>query len=224
MPFTGERYVPEVRGQIYYEHVHRYALAFEIAGGLDVLDIASGEGYGAAYLAIAARSVVGVDVDPESVRHAAARYTAMNLSFLAGSCTRIPLASHSIDLVVSFETLEHIEEHDEFMREIARVLRPDGQLLISSPNKLVYSDDAHYHNPYHARELYFDEFRDLLQRWFARSCVYGQRIIATSAIHPLRGVARGARCISPSPHGDERIGLPALPAPAYFLALCSRSG
>src|ERR1700738_1690997 len=105
MPFTGERYVPEVRGQIYYEHVHRYALALELARDLDVLDIASGEGYGAAYLAIAARSVVGVDVDPESVRHAASRYTAMNLRFLAGLATRIPLPDASIDLVVSFETI-----------------------------------------------------------------------------------------------------------------------
>jgi hypothetical protein len=223
MPFTGERYVPEVRGQIYYEHVHRYALAFEIGRGLDVLDIASGEGYGAAYLALAARSVVGVDVDAESIRHAAARYTAMNLSFLTGSCTRIPLGSQSIDLVVSFETIEHIEEHEQFLAEIVRVLRPNGQLLISSPNKLVYSDDAHYHNPYHARELYFDEFRDLLQRSFARCRVYGQRIIATSAIHPLRGVARGARCITPAAEGDDHVGLPALPAPAYFLALCARS-
>ncbi|HEY6233473.1 MAG TPA: class I SAM-dependent methyltransferase, partial [Candidatus Elarobacter sp.] len=161
MPFTGERYVPEVRGQIYYEHVHRYALAFELARDLDVLDIASGEGYGAAYLAIAARSVVGVDIDAESIRHAASRYTAMNLSFLAGSCTRIPLPDASIDLVVSFETLEHIEEHEQFMREVVRVLRPHGRLVISSPNKLVYSDEGHYHNPFHARELYFDQFRDL---------------------------------------------------------------
>jgi SAM-dependent methyltransferase len=222
LPFTGERYVPEVRGQIYYEHVHRYALAFEMARDLDVLDIASGEGYGAAYLAIVARSVVGVDIDAESVRHAAARYTAMNLSFRTGSCTRIPLPSESIDLVVSFETIEHIEEHEQFMRELVRVLRPHGRLLISSPNKLVYSDKAQYRNPYHARELYFDEFRDLLQNWFPFCRVYGQRIIATSAIHPLRGVARDARCIGPSPHADER-GLPTLPAPVYFVALCSRS-
>ncbi|HEV2740897.1 MAG TPA: class I SAM-dependent methyltransferase [Candidatus Elarobacter sp.] len=222
MPFTGERYVPEVRGQIYYEHVHRYALAFELARDLDVLDIASGEGYGAAYLAIAARSVVGVDIDAESIRHAASRYTAMNLSFLAGSCTRIPLPDASIDLVVSFETLEHIEEHEQFMREVVRVLRPQGRLVISSPNKLVYSDQGHYHNPFHARELYFDQFRDLLQHWFAHTRIYGQRIIAASAIHPLRGVAADARCIGPMTRADER-GLPALPAPAYFIALCFRT-
>ena len=222
MPFTGERYVPEVRGQIYYEHVHRYALAFGLARDLDVLDIASGEGYGAAYLALAARSVVGVDIDDESVRHAASRYTALNLSFRLGSCTAIPLDDASTDLVVSFETLEHIEEHEQFMREIVRVLRPNGKLLISSPNKLVYSDQGNVRNPFHARELYFDQFRDLLQHWFADARIYGQRIIAASAIHPLRGVAADARCIGPTTRADER-GLPALPAPAYFIALCSRT-
>ena len=222
MPFTGERYVPEVRGQIYYEHVHRYALAFELARDLDVLDIASGEGYGAAYLAIAARSVVGVDIDAESIRHAASRYTAMNLRFAAGSCTAIPLPDASMDLVVSFETLEHLEEHEQFMREIVRVLRPHGRLLISSPNKLVYSDQGQFHNAFHVRELYFDQFRDLLQHWFPHCRLYGQRIIAASAIHPLRGVAADARCIGPTTRADE-AGLPALPAPAYFIALCFRT-
>ncbi len=222
MPFTGERYVPEVRGQIYYEHVHRYALAFDLARDLDVLDIASGEGYGAAYLAGSARSVVGVDIDPESIRHAASRYTGMNLSFVAGSATALPLPDASIDLVVSFETLEHLEEHEQFMREVVRVLRPGGRLMISSPNKLVYSDEGNFHNPFHARELYFDEFRDLLQYWFPHCRLYGQRVIAASAIHPLRGVATDARCIGPATRPDER-GLPALPAPAYFIGLCFRT-
>jgi SAM-dependent methyltransferase len=222
MDFTGERYVPELRGQIYYEHLHRYMLAFGMARDLDVLDIASGEGYGAAYLAIAARSVVGVDIDPQSVRHAAARYTAMNLSFRAGSCTQIPLADKSVDLVVSFETIEHIEEHERFLAEIARVLRPDGRLVISSPNKVVYSDRDRYANPYHVRELYFDELRDLLCGWFAQVRLYGQRIIAASAVHPLRGLAPDARCISPTVRESEH-GLPALPEPAYFIAVCARS-
>jgi SAM-dependent methyltransferase len=127
-----------------------------------------------------------------------------------------------MDLVVSFETIEHIEEHEQFMREIVRVLRPHGRLLISSPNKLVYSDEGHFHNPFHARELYFDQFRDLLQHWFADTRIYGQRIIAASAVHPLRGLAADARCIGPMMRADER-GLPALPAPAYFIALCFRT-
>jgi SAM-dependent methyltransferase len=220
MAFTGERYVPELRGQIYYEHLHRYMLAFAMARDLDVLDIACGEGYGAAYLAVVARSVVGVDIDIASVRHAAARYTAMNLSFRVGSCTHIPLPDNSVDLVVSFETIEHIDEQERFLSEISRVLRPDGRLIISAPNKLIYSDRTGYQNPYHVRELYFDQFRDLLSNRFAHVQVYGQRIAAGSVVHPLRGFAHGARWINPS-GSDEQSGLPALPEPAYFLAVCS---
>ena len=222
MDFTGERYVPELRGQIYYEHLHRYMLAFGMSRDLDVLDIACGEGYGAAYLAIVARSVVGVDIDPQSIRHAGARYTGMNLSFRVGSCTDIPLADDSVDVAVSFETIEHIEQHERFLKEIVRVLRPDGRLIISSPNKAVYSDRDQYQNPYHVRELYFDELRDLLCSWFSEVRLYGQRIVAVSAVHPLRGLAPDARFVSPTVREAEH-GLPALPEPAYFIAVCARA-
>lgn len=222
MDFTGERYVPELRGQIYYEHLHRYMLAFGMSRDLDVLDIACGEGYGAAYLAIVARSVVGVDIDPQSIRHAGARYTGMNLSFRVGSCTDIPLADDSVDVAVSFETIEHIEQHERFLKEVVRVLRPDGRLIISSPNKAVYSDRDRYQNPYHVRELYFDELRDLLCSWFSEVRLYGQRIVAVSAVHPLRGLAADARFVSPTVREAEH-GLPALPEPAYFIAVCARS-
>jgi len=222
MAFTGERYVPELRGQIYYEHLHRYMLAFGIARDLDVLDIACGEGYGSAYLAIVARGVIGVDIDPVSVRHAASRYTGMNLAFRVGSCTHIPIADQSVDLVTSFETIEHIDEHERFLSEIERVLRPDGRLIISAPNKLIYSDRSGYQNPYHVRELYFDEFRDLLCSHFEDVQLYGQRIVAGSAVHPLRGLAAEARWINPSGREIDQ-GLPALPEPAYFMAVCSRT-
>src|ERR1700682_3580605 len=104
MTFTGERYIPELRGKIYYEHFHRYAMVLELARDKDVLDIACGEGYGTAALALVARSAIGVDIDQDSIRHAAARYTAMNLDFRLGDCTQIPAADASVDVVVSFET------------------------------------------------------------------------------------------------------------------------
>ena len=135
LPWTGERYVPQVTGQIQLEHIHRYLLAREYANEKDVLDIACGEGYGSAILAETARSVVGVDIAAEAVRHAATRYRRDNVQFRLGSCIKIPLDSHSMDLVVSFEALEHLDEHKAMMAEIKRVLRPSGVLLISSPDK-----------------------------------------------------------------------------------------
>jgi ubiquinone/menaquinone biosynthesis C-methylase UbiE len=162
MEFTGERYVPEVRGAIELEHVHRYLQAREIAAGKVVLDIACGEGYGTALLAGLAARAIGVDISREAVRHAKARYVAGNIEFLVGSCARIPLPDRSIDLVTSFETIEHHDQHEKMMQEIKRVLRPRGVLVISSPDKQHYSIDTGHRNEYHVKELYAHEFKALL--------------------------------------------------------------
>ncbi|MDB5092388.1 MAG: hypothetical protein JWO85_489 [Candidatus Eremiobacteraeota bacterium] len=221
MRFTGERFVPELRGQISYEHLHRYEIARRFARDQDVLDVACGEGYGASYLAQVARSVVGVDSDVDAIRHAASRYTAMNLRFRIGDAAQLPLADGSFDLVVSFETIEHLADQEGMLSEISRVLRADGRLIISSPNKLVYSDLPDYQNPFHVRELYFDEFRELLQRHFPSCAIFGHRIFAASAVHPLRGIAEGPGWLGTLDH-DGGSGLPVLPAPTYFVAVCGR--
>ena len=220
MTFTGERFVPELRGQIAYEHRHRYAVALECARDRDVLDIACGEGYGSSLVAAVARKVIGVDIDDVSIRHAASRYPAPNLSFRVGSATAIPLDDRSIDVVVSFETLEHLREQREMLSECVRVLRPDGRLLISSPNKLVYSDARGVVNPYHVRELYFDEFRDLLAEFFPEIRLYGQRIVGGSVMHPLQGAAPATGWFDSSGYAKPGIGV--LPDPEYFIGMCGR--
>jgi ubiquinone/menaquinone biosynthesis C-methylase UbiE/FtsZ-binding cell division protein ZapB len=187
LEFTGERFVPQIDGNIKYEHLHRYALAIELAKGRSVLDIASGEGYGSALLANHAASVTGVDIDVESVDHARVQYGHFaNLNFLVGSCDAIPLADSSIDLVTSFETIEHHDRHEEMMQEIKRVLNLDGLLIISSPNRLVYSDEQHYTNPFHVKELYYQEFLDLLKQYFQHIHIYGQKLAINSCITPLK--------------------------------------
>ncbi len=221
MEFTGERYVPTEQGEIRQEHVHRYAWAQPLAQGRDVLDIASGEGYGAAMLAQSARSVTGVDIDPDAVRHAAARYAAANLRFIEGSAAQIPLADASIDLAVSFETIEHHDRHDEMLRELRRVLRPDGVLVLSSPNRVVYSELAGHHNEFHVRELDFAELDVLLRRHFPAVRYYGQRMSAGSLVVPIGG--EGAATISP--FADAPAGVapraPKMPDPVYFIALAA---
>src|SRR5687768_2473380 len=124
LDFTGERYVPEIRGDIALEHLHRYLLAKQLVAGKTVLDIASGEGYGSSILAESAFKVAGVDISREAVSHAQAKYRAENLEFLLGSCSVIPLSDASVDVVVSFETIEHHDEHELMIKEIKRVLRP----------------------------------------------------------------------------------------------------
>ena len=140
MAFTGERYVPTVQeSPMRYEHLHRYALALDfVRRGKSVLDMASGEGYGSAYLSQVANSVIGVDIDRECINFSRQKYgNISNLEFIVGSCDAIPLSSESLDIVTSFETIEHHDKHDEMMRKIKRVLKPGGVLVISAlPNNL----------------------------------------------------------------------------------------
>jgi ubiquinone/menaquinone biosynthesis C-methylase UbiE len=221
LDFTGERYVPSIKGQIYYEHLHRYAIAERMCAGKRVLDLACGEGFGAAFLARRAATVVGVDIDGETLVHARRMYYQANLRFLTGSASSIPLPDASVDVVVSFETIEHLDDHEAMLAEFQRVLTPGGVLFISSPNKLVYSDKAKYHNPFHVHELYYEEFRDLLQRRFPNVAIYGQQLVASSVLHPLGGaLSEMARWYSGN---VERIdlGLPTLSDPVYFIAACS---
>lgn len=182
MKFTGERFVPQIHGNIELEHMHRYLMACELAAKKDVLDIACGEGYGSARLARSAYQVYGVDISNEAVVHANASYAADNLRFLVGSCEAIPLPDQSVDLVVSFETIEHHDKHDEMMLEFKRVLRPDGIVIISSPDKQVYSIEPNYKNPYHVKELFADEFKVLLSNHFKNTKYFGQKVTYGSAI------------------------------------------
>lgn len=222
LTFTGERFLPEVRGTIFYEHWHRYAAATSLVAGKRVLDAACGEGYGSRFLAQAAASVTGVDLSPAAVAHASQRYVRDNLRFLAGSVTALPLADASIDAVVSFETIEHLEGQAEMLAEFRRVLAPDGVLVISSPNRLVYNEAGGEANHYHVRELDRDELAALLAPGFPQQAWYAQRVIAQSALwaeggHP--GAPAYLRLAADAPSASAE---PA--APMYFLVIAAAAG
>jgi len=220
--FTGERYVPTEEGDMRYEHLHRYGWAAQTIKGLHVLDIACGEGYGSAILAKYAKEVTGVDISHEAVEHAVERYgDVANLSFRQGSATAIPLADASVDAVVSFETLEHLTQHDEMLAEIHRVLKPGGFLILSSPNKKVYSDDRNFRNEFHVRELYFEELDALVKRYFSGVTYYGQRLATSSVILPgdRQDAAYSALTLD---QAGVTVRTPKLDAIMYFLAVCSK--
>lgn len=181
---TGERLMTDNRTHTMAEHLHRYAIAGRFVAGKTVLDVASGEGYGSHLLATQAAFVYGVDVAADAVAHASRKYPRDNLRFLRGSATAIPLADAAVDVVVSFETLEHLREHDQMMTEIRRVLRPGGMLVISSPDKRYYSDLPGYQNPFHLRELYREEFHALVRRFFRHARFFVQRMSYGSLVVP----------------------------------------
>lgn len=179
----GERFLPDqMPGTIALEHMHRYLFCAPLVAGREVLDIASGEGYGSALLARSATRVTGVDIDAGAVDWARKRYQAPNLEYRVGDCREIPLDDASVDVVVSFETLEHHEHHEAMMLEVRRVLRPGGLLIISTPDREVYSDNVGFHNPFHVKELYEDEFRALLARHFGQLRMLRQKVTAGSLL------------------------------------------
>lgn len=181
---SGERLTASSFDATAVEHLHRYALAEALTSGKDVLDIACGEGYGSNLLAKTASSVTGIDISKEAIEHARSKYRIPNLRFIEGSADCIPVGTASVDLVVSFETLEHHDKHDEMMLEIKRVLKQNGCLLISTPDRFHYSDIPNYKNEYHVKELYLNEFRDLITRYFKNLRLLFQKIIYGSVILP----------------------------------------
>jgi ubiquinone/menaquinone biosynthesis C-methylase UbiE len=185
--WTGERLVTQITDKYgAIEHLHRYALAMQIVKDKTVLDIASGEGYGSNLLSYRAKSVVGVDISSEAVDHANAKYKKPNLDFVTGSTSKIPLADASVEVVISFETIEHHDEHQLMMREIKRVLTPGGLLLISSPEKNNYKF-READNPYHIKELTLDEFEALLKEKFKQYKIFNQRFVYGSIITRITG-------------------------------------
>jgi len=222
LAFTGERFIPGVQGEIWLEHWHRYLFAARWASGRRVLDVACGEGYGSALLARSAAHVTGVDVSEQAVAHARAAYAAQqNLEFVAASCTRLPLPDAAFDVVVSFETIEHIEAQEAFLEEIARVLAPGGVLVLSCPNKVEYSDKRDYQNEFHVRELYREELERLVARRFPEIAWHGQRPTFYSVIAPEGAAGAGElfEAVKDEPAGAARK----LSAPLYYLLVAGRT-
>jgi SAM-dependent methyltransferase len=220
--FTGERFLPGVIGEIAYEHCHRYAFARRFANGRRVLDAACGEGYGSALLAEVAASVIGIDIDAGVVAQASATYGKNGkVHFEVASASRLPLPDASIDVVVSFETIEHLEAVDQrpMLDEFARVLVPDGVLILSSPNRPEYSEARGYANPFHLHELDCDELAQLLQprfpaqRWFRQRRYLGSAIWSETPGQRFEALAGSAAAVAAA----------TLPPAMYFIVVASRS-
>jgi SAM-dependent methyltransferase len=219
--FTGERFLPGVSGEIAYEHWHRYAFARRFVAGKRVLDAACGEGYGTALLAKSAVGAIGVDIDAGVVAAARERYgNAANLRYELASVTSLPLPDRSIDVIVSFETIEHVSASDQTMMlaEFARVLASDGRVILSSPNKRRYTDARQYANPFHRHELYRDDLEALLsrdfpfRRWYRQAPAYVSALWSEDDGNDLEACAGDGRSVEPM----------ALPEALYFVVVATK--
>lgn len=171
---TGERMMPVcAEADTFWEHIYRYRFALDYVVGKRVLDIACGEGYGSrAMVEHGAASVIGMDLSEQAVSHARLTY---QVDARVGNALDIPLPPESIDVVVSFETIEHLPDQAAFIRQCARILTPGGLLIVSAPNRLVHHDQGHL-NPFHCRELYLHELEQLLASAFTDVALFSQVI------------------------------------------------
>jgi len=173
--YSGERLETFIFSRDATEHLHRYAMVKTYVKGKTVLDIASGEGYGSNLLKEEASCVFGIDVDNVTIEKAKLKYKKDNLFFIQGSTSAIPLDDNSVDVVVSFETIEHHDEHEEMMEEIKRVLKPEGLTIISTPDKYYYSDFTGFNNEFHVKELYKEDFVNLIYKKFKNTQLLNQK-------------------------------------------------
>lgn len=226
LDFTGERYVSDLdSAQISYEHWHRYLFAAQYVKDKVILDIACGEGYGANLLAQSAKRVVGIDIAQDAIDFAQENYKKDNLAFLRGSADQIPIIENNIfDVIISFETIEHISEEMQkhFLIEVKRLLKHDGIFIVSTPNKLLYSDIPNYQNEYHIKEFYEDEFSNFLKNYFVNVSLLGQKVITGSNIWPLQSELNGlsfSEFIIDKMEQKFEVGNNAKDA-IYYIAIC----
>jgi ubiquinone/menaquinone biosynthesis C-methylase UbiE len=225
LAFTGERMTSAVSGQgdIEVEHFHRYFVAREYCREKDVLDLASGEGYGAAFLSQAARSVVGLEIAPDAVEHARHSFARDNLEYMVGDVRKIPLGDDKFDVVVSFETIEHIYEQEQFVAEVKRVLRPGGLFIVSTPERDVYSPLYSNANTFHKKELSKAEFEALLKRNFSNVGLMLQRAMNGSLlILDAQGQVSAADALTIETRGEKHFEVSeGMPRAVYVLAFAS---
>jgi ubiquinone/menaquinone biosynthesis C-methylase UbiE len=177
---TGERFVPKKEKNTFtvIEHYHRYNAVAPYMKGLNVLDAGSGAGYGSYLLSDYAKSVTGIDISREAVGFSNETYARErdHLKYITASVGKMPFEDAVFDAVVSFEVIEHISPkmQELFLKEIKRVLKPDGFAVVSSPNREVYSEEIGFSNPYHISELTIDEFKNKISEHFLSSRYYYQ--------------------------------------------------
>jgi SAM-dependent methyltransferase len=160
----------------YQENIWRYYFASNFILNKVVLDVASGAGHGADYMAKkGAKDVFGVDYSDLAIKYSKNHYSKENLHFICSDATSLPFEDKFFDVIVSFETIEHIKNYKKFIKEVSRVLKKNGVLILSTPNKELSPSLIMPKNWYHEHEFYPNELYHLLGKNFFEVQLYSQR-------------------------------------------------
>ncbi|MEK3675532.1 class I SAM-dependent methyltransferase [Paenibacillus sp. FSL R10-2771] len=186
MKYTGERFIPDNDGlEIEAEHVHRYKAITSGLKNLKVLDAGCGTGYGSLFMSQYAKEVIGIDISQETITWCEEHYSDQkNLKFLQASLENLPFSDSEFDCIVIFEVIEHVDAQIQnmFLKEAKRILKPDGILIMSTPNRSIYTDKSGYTNPYHIAEFYINDFKEYLNQEFLYTKLYNQSLHVISNI------------------------------------------
>jgi len=203
-----ERLVPEESTEdniIYNEHLIRYRLAGEFVKEKIVLDIACGSGYGAKILAKkGAKEVIAIDIDEKSIKKAKENFREEKVEYIVGDCLDTKLEDKKFDTIVSFETIEHLKNQDKYLEELKRVLKDDGLIVVSTPNREVFGNK----NPFHVHEFTKKEFEELLKKYFQYVQIFEQRNGLASSIQ-ISGLE------------EAKVYFGEKTKPWYYIAFCS---
>jgi ubiquinone/menaquinone biosynthesis C-methylase UbiE len=215
MEDTGERLIPEGHHQTltYGEHLSRYLTTLEVVKGKVVLDIASGAGYGTHMIAKQAKKVYGIDYSAEAIAYAKQHYGAKNIEYKVGDAHEIPLPDDSVDVVVSLETIEHLQKPAKFVAEVKRILRSGGQFIVSTPN----DDEFIEGNEFHLHEFDLKELQRLITKNFEHAKFHYQGSYFGAALLDEETFTKGG---SWSGKVEKTFGQPKTKA-IYYLAIAS---
>lgn len=174
----GENFKSQEEYLTYLRHFFAYKLADEkISSGSSILEIGCGSGYGTKLLSKNAEKIIGLDVDKKTVEQISKKNGSEKCIFEFYDGMKIPYKDESFDAVVSFQVIEHIKDDKNIIKEISRVLRPGGILLMATPNRIFrlveYGQKSS--NKFHIREYSFREFKNLLGNAFSDINIFGVR-------------------------------------------------
>ncbi|MEK3683602.1 class I SAM-dependent methyltransferase [Paenibacillus sp. FSL R10-2736] len=239
--FTGERVVindvvKKNYGDVLEEHLNRYRLAQKYVKDKRVLDAACGAGYGSKMLQAAGAShVLGVDIDEASLSNARKTYGHDQIDYAYGNVNKLELEDKSFDVVVSFETIEHIDDGSVWIKESSRLLKDDGIFIVSTPNRSIANPSAYFveqpRNHYHKYEYTIVELVGELLKEYDILELYGQTFTTdyvafqTQIIRKARNLgAASTPYTNPVISGYELVALGEVKDmnPLYVVAVCRK--
>jgi len=164
---------------IYKGYIKRYLFCKNFFSNKRILDVACGDGFGSYLLSENNKKVIGLDIDKYQIKNNKSNFIRRNLDFMVGDATNLKFKNNYFDAIVSFETIEHTQNTNQFLSELKRVLKKDGFLLISSINKKftkgLFKDEKI--NKFHLREFTKEELIEDISKYFKIISIYRQRPI-----------------------------------------------